>query len=164
VDRSGARGHRLDLELGYLLRASGKRQPVAFARRHAGLCKVLLRHLRAALQQLRAEAVSVFEGRSVYVSLIAVEPQASAQETHTDAPDKAKGSYTTIIVPLTSHDGQGTTEFVHGSASTTHAYAFDGRVAHRGGANLSQEWRCAVCVVACKGSDPNRLAGGSRSW
>jgi hypothetical protein len=105
----------------------------------------------------------------VYASLIAVEPGASAQEEHVDAGDKAKGSYTTVIVPLTSHAGQGTTEFLMRDGSflapaAGSAYAFDGRTVHRGGANLSKAWRCALCVVVCKGCDPNRLAGGSMSW
>ena len=167
-DRSGARGQRLEMELGFLLRASGKRQPIPFARRNGRVCEALLRHLLAGVRELRAEAPALFAGRNVYVSLIAVEPQASAQERHSDAPDRAKGSYATIIVPLTAHQDQGTTEFMLGGAARTpapgRAYAFDGQVAHRGGANLSRGWRCAVCVVVCKGSDPNRLAGGSRSW
>jgi ectoine hydroxylase-related dioxygenase (phytanoyl-CoA dioxygenase family) len=108
------------------------------------------------------------EGHSVYVSLFAVEPGAAAQEVHSDAPDKAKGSYTTVVVPLTGHRGQGTTEFACGGGFAVPrgdgAYAFDGRVAHRGGANLSRGWRCALCVVVCKGDDPNRLGGGSTSW
>ena len=107
-------------------------------------------------------------GRRVYVSLFAVEPGASAQEAHMDAGGKAQGSYTTVVVPLTSWPGEGTTEFVQGerrwAPRAGRAYAFDGRAVHFGGANGSRAWRCALCIVVCKGADPNRVAGGCRSW
>ncbi len=171
-DRSGERGQRLEMELGYLLRSEGRRQPVAFARANAGVCGALLRQVLMGLRGLSEKAPGLLRegdaGCSVYVSLFAVEPGADPQEVHSDAPDKAAGSYTTVLVPLTGHRGQGTTEFVRGGGFEVPrgggAYAFDGRVAHRGGANLSRGWRCALCVVVCKGGDPNRLGGGSRSW
>ena len=172
-DRSSRHSNlqRLEMELGYLLRPAGRRQPVAFARANAGMCEVLVRQVLMALRGLfAAEALGglLQKGCSVYVSLFAVEPGAAAQEVHSDAPDKAKGSYTTVVVPLTGHRGQGTTEFARGGGFAVPrgdgAYAFDGRAAHRGGANLSRGWRCALCVVVCKGGDPNRLGGGSTSW
>ena len=170
VDRGGGRGRRLDMELGYLLRPAGRRQAAAFARAHARACEALRREVVGALRGLRHEVRGLGEaGRNVYVSLFAVEPGAAAQEAHADAAERARGSYTTVIVPLTSGPGEGTTEFVTLSGDSRapragRAYAFDGRSVHFGGANGSRAWRCALCVVVCKGSDPNRVAGGCRSW
>jgi len=168
TDRSGRRGRRLELELGHLLRREGARVPLAFARANRALCGDLVRRVVGALPGVLRD-VGRGPSHRVYVSLIAVAPLASAQEVHADAGDKARGSYTTVIVPLTRHAGQGTTEFLmrDGSFSAPApgaAYAFDGRAMHRGGANLSRAWRVALCVVVCKGADPNRLAGGSLCW
>jgi hypothetical protein len=167
TDRSGCSGQRLEMELGYLLRGAGKRQPSAFARLHGRLCATLRAEVAGALQELRRKVPGYSSRSSVYAALVAVEPGAGPQVVHSDAPDRGAGSYTTVIVPLTPHRGRGTTEFAGPPFTLPRpgcSYAFNGRVAHRGGANLSREWRCALCVVVCSGSDPNRLAGGCRSW
>lgn len=176
IDRSGGRGRRLEMELGGLLSLGrGRLRLGRFMRDHEGVCESLLRGLLRGLPRLTEQVLSACgctpalgKGWRVYAALMAVEPGAEAQGVHMDAGSRTRRTYVTAVVPLTGQRGQGTTEFVQGDGfvrpPSGRAYAFDGRVAHRGGANLSRGWRCALCVVVCKGDDPNRLAGSCMSW
>jgi hypothetical protein len=97
-------------------------------------------------------------GRKLYWSVMRVAPGAAEQALHYD--DWARPGYTTVLIPVTTHPGQGTTYFPKRRPPTFSgtAYAFGGRVLHRGQANQCKRERIALmAVVTGWGEDePNR--------
>ena len=136
----------------------GKRHTV-FVRENLGVCKkalhVILSNKAPILKALDDAGVPT-EGVRFYASVFTVSPGARAQDVHTDAYKDS--SYYTAFLPLTDYPGQGNTEFGKKEpfACVDGAFAFGGRVPHRGGANTGKHTRAMLAIVITRHEDCNR--------
>ena len=134
-----------------------------FIQENLALCYRVIQVIQWAVPRvasdLEAAGVPGVRRKNRFVSLILVRPGAHPQPVHKDMATTGARGYYTAILPVTTHAGQGDTEFGYNEPFFTEdgPKAHDGAVPHRGGANRSQETRVALCIVFCDGMDLNRV-------
>jgi len=136
-----------------------------FVSKHFGLCVAVSKIIRLLITQVRARlgggGVLNMDKKLCYASMMLIKANAQSQRVHCDNGYTGKCGYYTAIVPLTTHDNQGDTEFVVEGQDAYQTYrgakAFRGDLLHRGGANRSQRERIALALVFADAPDPNRI-------